>query len=578
MSFSYYDKDNNIKKIDIKVGMNWAELKTDNEKLNSIFGQIDDGDGVVQFTEKMLLEDVVAQVDDLGGEVSGNDKVLQNEEIEGFETKDSLLQLKFNKNYFSLESLKQAFPENEFTFEYEDEEMTNGDIIDKKTGQRFFHFDYYKENNTFSITEFTKTGNLYDIRNKRDETQLEIQNFNDKNKNYSFMFLGETMVSAINEQKSEYFYGQDEIQSKMYYNQFNNQDWIKNEAIEFFNNIDDKNLNDFISEYHFYNPYLGILEQIANCEEIPQKTRDEFISKTLQRLEKENGYEKELTIKNSQIENSFYKSQNSYNINFSNDIVTITNNNNNSEQTVLDLKKLLKDIPIDMQPKIKAELQKLPAEVLIDLSIECDKFNKPVKHQRGEVGLYNSSIDRIALGLGKISDITAYTIAHEIGHAIDNREADTIYSRDDFEYKLIQKGKQKGNTRNTKIMASKHNKKFKNAYEVAKYKAMGLDRYMNINPDTYEISFNKEKLEENGYLKNDKWTSKYYTKEKNLERQCYMFSTLTEAPSELYCIAMLGEASNDNSIYITPELMEEFLKDLEKVRSYTQEQRHTREE
>ena len=41
---------------------------------------------------------------------------------------------------------------------------------------------------------------------------------------------------------------------------------------------------------------------------------------------------------------------------------------------------------------------------------------------------------------------------------------------------------------------------------------------------------------------------------------------------------MLGEASNDNSIYITPELMEEFLKDLEKVRGYNQEQRHTREE
>ncbi|MBR3889316.1 hypothetical protein IKJ53_02260 [bacterium] len=80
--------------------MNWAELQTDNEKLNSIFGQIDDGDGVIQFTEKMLLEDVVTQVDDLGGEVSGNDKILQNEEIEGYETKDAMLQLKFNKNYF----------------------------------------------------------------------------------------------------------------------------------------------------------------------------------------------------------------------------------------------------------------------------------------------------------------------------------------------------------------------------------------------------------------------------------------------------------------------------------------------
>ena len=115
--------------------MNWAELKTNNEKLNSVFGQIDDGDGIVQFTEKMLLEDVASQMDDLGGDETGNDKILQNDEIKYYAQEDSMLQLKFNKEYFSLESLKQAFPESEYIYEYEDETKTFGKICNKETGK-----------------------------------------------------------------------------------------------------------------------------------------------------------------------------------------------------------------------------------------------------------------------------------------------------------------------------------------------------------------------------------------------------------------------------------------------------------
>ena len=41
---------------------------------------------------------------------------------------------------------------------------------------------------------------------------------------------------------------------------------------------------------------------------------------------------------------------------------------------------------------------------------------------------------------------------------------------------------------------------------------------------------------------------------------------------------MLGELEENHNSYIPPELMNEFLNDLEKVRNYNQEQRHTREE
>ena len=578
MSFSYYDKDKNIKKLDIKVGMNWSELKTDNEKLNSVFGQIDDGDGIVQFTEKMLLEDIASQIDYLGGEETGNDKTLQQDELKYYSTDNAMLQLKFKKEYFSLETLKHAFPEDKFEYKYEDDSKTFGEIINKETGKEVLHFDFDEENNGYTINEYTANGNIYSIKNNEETTYFDIVNKGkDKSKNYSFTFHNDTMTSFENEEKSEYFYGQDEIQSKMYYDQFNDPEWIQNEGIDFFDNVDNEFLTNFINEYHFYNPYLGILDQIAKCDAIPQKKRNEFISRTLERLEKEYGYKKELSIKDSQIDNQFYKSKNSYDIEYKNDIITIKNNTKEAEPTIIDLNKLLNQVPLDIQPKIKAELQKLPAEVLIDLSIECDEFNKPVKHQRGHAGLYNSFLDRIAIGLGKIENITAYTITHELGHAIDNREALTIFNKDDFEYQLIQLGRKRGEIPHTKIMSSKANKRLKNAYEIAKFKGMGLEKYLKIDSNSLEYSLDKTALEQDGYTKNGKWTEKYNKREDLVTDTCYMFTELTEAPSELYCAAMLGsfdkEDANSN---ITPELMEEFLKDLKRVRSLSQDERHTR--
>lgn len=137
MSFSYYDKDNNIKKLDVKVGMSWSELKTDNEKINSIFGQIDDGDGIVQFTEKGLLEDFVQQIDNSGSEFeNANNKILENSELESYNPNNAFLQSRIDKNYFSLENIKKEFPEDKFEFRYDtekdDEQTTSGTIVDNQ--------------------------------------------------------------------------------------------------------------------------------------------------------------------------------------------------------------------------------------------------------------------------------------------------------------------------------------------------------------------------------------------------------------------------------------------------------------
>ncbi|MBR3888891.1 hypothetical protein IKJ53_00080, partial [bacterium] len=338
---------------------------------------------------------------------------------------------------------------------------------------------------------------------------------------------------------------------------------------DFIEYVDNESLNNFVNKFYFNNGYVGVLDKIAECEEIPKKTRDEFISKTLQRLEKENGYKKELTIKNSKIKNDFYTSKNSYNINYSNDIVTITNNKGGSDPIILNLQKLLEDVPLDMQPKIKSEIQKLPAEVLIDLAIECDKINKPTQHSRFNLGRYNPSTDKISIGINKIENITKHTIAHELGHAIDNRKIFLLEENNDYN---------NNDTTTIKTMGSYVNEKFKNLYDISKYDVMGLKDYLKIDSNTYQYSLDIEKLENDNLMKNRDWTEKYYKNEKTIKEFYYMFNGYAECYAELYCAAMLGELEENHNSYIPPELMNEFLNDLEKVRNYNQEQRHTREE
>ncbi len=89
------------------------------------------------------------------------------------------------------------------------------------------------------------------------------------------------------------------------------------------------------------------------------------------------------------------------------------------------LDNLLKELSIDARPKTLAELQKLPAEVLMDLAIEVEHFMDPssknYSNGSDSAAFFDNRDEKITLANRNIEDITANTIAHELGHAINYR-------------------------------------------------------------------------------------------------------------------------------------------------------------
>ena len=76
--------------------------------------------------------------------------------------------------------------------------------------------------------------------------------------------------------------------------------------------------------------------------------------------------------------------------------------------------KLLKPFNKSEKNVILSQLKSMPAEVLLDLSIDATFYEESV--DAGSVGHYNYVKDKIAL---KGGDYSKDTIIHELGHAID---------------------------------------------------------------------------------------------------------------------------------------------------------------
>ena len=108
MSFSYYDKDNNIKRLNIEVGKEWSSYKEkeENSLLNSVFDAVDqNSDGKVDKEELNILQKLLKIAD------SQIDKFKNNNIIE----KDEL-EILFNKiNTQDLESLEHNHNPSQIT-------------------------------------------------------------------------------------------------------------------------------------------------------------------------------------------------------------------------------------------------------------------------------------------------------------------------------------------------------------------------------------------------------------------------------------------------------------------------------
>ena len=135
MTFSYYDKNNEIKSLNLQVGLNWSEIAPDNEILNSIFTRIDDGDGSVSSTEISILEDAIERVNK--NPLFASDSVfslLELTDLKNALSERVVARMHNNvvKNYkvedFTIENLRKKFPEDKFVIDFSLENNLNGVI------------------------------------------------------------------------------------------------------------------------------------------------------------------------------------------------------------------------------------------------------------------------------------------------------------------------------------------------------------------------------------------------------------------------------------------------------------------
>lgn len=554
MSFSYYDNDKQIQQIDIQVGSKWADYQTANEKLNSIFKEVDDGDGVVQISEKMLLDQLVKQADN-----QVTDNILEEDELETVDVESFRYAQTFDASYYSLENIKKMYSEDRYTY-------TNGDVIEKATGKKVLSMSTSSQGFS-TISEYgDRQGRMririYDDGTARVTEEADVNNVNSGVVEYEYDRTGQ--LKSVYDFKTRTTYSADDIQQKLFLKNSKNPDWVNSQAISFLDGVSDKMLYKLLAEYNkdSYNSSGYFLEELSKNENIPADVREEFISRTMQRLENQAGYKQIYSNDSSQVRTSFYKSDNSYSVNFSNDIVTVKANAPDAVEHSIDLNNLVSELPLDMRAAVKAAVQKMPAEAINDLAIECDRFRSPLERKGfkgSSAGSFSLGYDRITVGIAAFDAISPETIVHELGHAIDARDCGTqsfdksVYGHD---------------------MSIRHNVPLKNAYYTSMAKYLGVENYLVEDSETGELSLDDEGLIRDGYKTPDKqWAGE----NRRLIGKTYMYQLLEEGPSELYTLAMLGSSENTVRNAVTPELMEEYLKSLQYTRSLSENERHVRQ-
>lgn len=128
-------------------------------------------------------------------------------------------------------------------------------------------------------------------------------------------------------------------------------------------------------------------------------------------LAKKYGYDPHYKNNRSQVINEHHKGE-PYQVTQKDDIIRIKNINTKEVCTV-NLEKLFKNVPLDKKIHLKAIVQKLPGEVLADMSVEAGIIDYAPTDEDGVSGFYLEGSDSIT------TDTSAETLVHELGHAVD---------------------------------------------------------------------------------------------------------------------------------------------------------------
>ena len=419
MEFSYYDT-NQIKKLDIKIGSKWSEIKTGNVYINSIFKNADNGDGIVQENEFSIVLFLLKKADSLIKKSAG-DGVVDNDELwemtKHFKDNYKMSELKngridtIDPNDYTLESLKKRYPADK----YDISEGYDGIIIKDKSADKIVlrvwvgRDSSVANKNVIVITENEKSPNKI-VRSYNEDGVI---NFYDGLDGKRHQPIADDFVELLESKTNAY--SKTELLKKVnsMLEKINSQNIIM--ILGSFNENTKKNLDEAIKSSPLLKNNHFIREKILNHL---NKCLEEFYD-----------YKHDFKNENSQVVNKFHTGD-SYTVDCKNEKMTIINNKTGKQKT-LDLNKLVKNLPLQYQVEIKKYLSEISGEVLMDLSIETDSFgslqdcwlDRLYSKIWNVAGCYNPQTDSISLGgYGHEEDQkTDWTgsIVHELGHALD---------------------------------------------------------------------------------------------------------------------------------------------------------------
>ena len=288
---------------------------------------------------------------------------------------------------------------------------------------------------------------------------------------------------------------------------------------------------------------FDIITAIQKSKALPEAEKEKMISHITSLL-----YDANKEIRNSKIENDYYKSEKEYDARFMQHSILV-NENNPYKSKWIDFWNIFKygDNNEFEQVRLQQLLQELPPEALMDFASEVKRFKIQYANITvGEGGHY--SYDDTPQGSGKneivsiIQDLE--TLVHELGHAMD------------FSYNNPEKSNQS---------KASNSKSFQNAF----YE--GMYRYKEAGYTRYSTDENYKSVEEQQFdeLTLDEQSEKGFRCDSN-----YCTYNIKEMMAECYTLLILGNCKSKNVILkYFPECLECAKEIIKETRNLPDEER-----
>ena len=407
MEFQYRNNNNKLEKINLVIGTEWKNNKIPNKYLNTIFNAVDSNkDGVLQEHEYLQLQNLFGIADTL----EKQDKILTDIELKGLLNKiddkeidmsqlhsDSLI--KIDKDEFDINNLEKRYPKT--MYNYSINNFTNEIIISDKSTQKKA-ISVCRDNKGFYVTQYNKNGDEEYFYNFSSNGVLKFYDTKLKNNQSIRQY---PLVDAIYK----------DITAR---NKFG----LPTTGRDLSKHVLYLNKDNIISLSEEYKKKYGedIVDAINGEIGLDSNTKKTLINHLRKCYEDVYGYKRDF-INNSSRSKSKWHNGDIYSIENKNGILVIKNKNNGKTRTI-NLAKLVENLSLRAQGAVKAQITRLPGEVLMDLAVEVTSFKSATKLDRyfidHALAFYHPLTDNITLGVGDTFDISD-SLVHELGHAVD---------------------------------------------------------------------------------------------------------------------------------------------------------------